>query len=59
VDLGRVGRRNRRRIGKISSAGDPCFLAKDPEGSEEIIEERSGGDGDGVEGGGFNRAIGF
>jgi hypothetical protein len=34
-------------------------LAKDPERSEEIIEESSGGDGDGVEGGGFNRAIGF
>ena len=34
-------------------------MAKDPERSEEIIEESSGGDGDGVEGGGFNRAIGF
>jgi hypothetical protein len=34
-------------------------LAKDPKGSEEIIEEGAGGDGDGVEGGGFNWPIGF
>jgi len=34
-------------------------LAKDPKGSEEIIKESSGGDGDGIEGGGFNWPIGF
>ena len=59
MDLGRGGRRNRQRVGKISSAGGSCFLAKDPKGGEEIIEESAGGDGDGVEGGGFNWAIGF
>ena len=59
MDLGHGGRRSRRRVGRISSAGDFCFLAKDPKGSEEIIEESSGGDGDGVEGGGLNWTIGF
>ena len=59
MDLGHGERRNRRRIEKTSSAGSSCFLAKDPKGSEEIIEESAGGDGDGVEGGGFNWAIGF
>ena len=59
MDLGHGGRRSRRRVGRISSAGGSCFLAKDPKGSEEIIEESSGGDGDGVEGGGFNWTIGF
>ena len=59
MDLGHEGRRSRRRVGRISSAGGSCFLAKDPEGSEEIIEESSGSDGNGIEGGGFNWAIGF
>jgi hypothetical protein len=47
-----LGHRNRRRIERISSA-------KDPKRREEVIEERTGSYGDGIEDSRLNGAIGF
>jgi hypothetical protein len=47
-----VGHRGLRRIERISSA-------KDPKRGEEVVEERTGGYGDGIEDSRLNGAIGF